>query len=245
MKKAFLNIVLILMAAFIASAFLSGFYAQDDVVKEAALAVRSSMNIILISCTLSWVLGSVLGILLGFSHSALKNTLLYIFETVLNIPAFLMTAIIILLFGNSMWTVILATMLPVFFMTAGIAAKSASYFKNAAFADFMPQLGSLAFWKHYVFPLLAAPIATAFLRAFRVLLYIDLSLGILGIMPSYTLGGIISQIADSAAASPSMLALAISVLLILLINIACLLANSLLAPLGKAKTDFSFKKIRR
>ena len=245
MKKVFLHIVLILMAAFIASSFLSGFGTVDDATQKAANAMRSSMNILLIASFVSWLAGSLLGVLVGMCRAPFKNTVLFIFESLLKIPFFLITAIAILLLGNSMFSVTLATMLPVFFMTTTVAAKSMAEFKRASFADFMPSLGARAFWKEYFSPVVAAPIAIAFLRGFRILLYIDLSLGILGIMPSYTLGGIVSQLIGTAPGFESILALAISVILIVFINIACLLANSLLAPKRKAASVFSNKKVRR
>lgn len=245
MKKVFFYIVLILLVVFIASAFLTGFYNPGDSVAKVASAMRASMNIILISCTLSWVLGSALGVILGISGPSVRDTFLYIISVIRKIPAFILSAAIILIFGNSIFAILMAAMVPVFFMTADAAANNMVYIKSSAFSDSMPQLGSFGFWKHYVFPMFAAPVLTAFLKGFRVLLYIDLSLGILGIIPSYTLGGIISQIASGNAGFPSILALAVSVLLIVLINIACLLAGSLLSPHERARQDFSFKRVRR
>lgn len=242
MKKVFLNIVLILLIVFVASAFLSGFYVpENESVGKAANAMRSSMKIILIACTMSWVLGTAAGILLGIAKRTFRKTVLYFVGIVLKIPAFLLSAAIILLFGNDIGIVLTAAMLPVFFMTVDVAARNTAYVRTSAFADFMPQLGRARFFKNYVMPMLAAPVAAGFLNGFRVLLYIDLSLGILGIMPSYTLGGIIAQMVYGKSGFPSMLALAISVFLIILINTACLLANAMLIPQNKNKSGFTYK----
>lgn len=244
MKKAFLYIVLILLTVFIASAFFTEFYMPGISSLEVASAMRSSMNIILISCSLSWLVGSGIGVLLGLTCKAVRSTFLYILQTVKKIPAFILSAAIILIFGDSVFAILAATMAPVFLMSAEVAANNMIYIRGSAVADSMPQLGKVKFWKHYVFPMFAAPVMIAFLKGFRMLLYIDLSLGILGVMPSYTLGGIVSQISGGAVL-PSVLALAVSVILIVLINVACLLADSLLPSRVTKTRDFTLKRVKR
>lgn len=241
MKKIFLYIVLTLLFIFVLSAFLAEYYAPlSEPYLTVAMSMKGSLTIILAAAAAAWLGGTTAGGVIGVMKKPVRAFILHILRSIGLIPAFLLTALVITAFGGGFYVVLYASMIPVFLMTAETAAEHASKIRESGFAaPVLVRMGACTFIRQYLLPLFGNPALAALLNAFCLLIYMDLALGILGVMPAYTMGSLAANIIRDAEIS-SMMALSISIVLIMLTNIACLLAT----PAGPCKTEEVTKWIK-
>ncbi len=227
MKKFSLSFVLVLFVLIITYPFFAEYYKPVyDMLPSMTNAMKNSVLILAISSFSAWVLGMALGFLAAKLPKPINRTILYILKTIQLIPAFLLSAIIILAFGTDFVFLIVAAFVSSMFISTRAAASSYLHLKESGVKPAVyTNFGKKAYTKSFLGPVFRHKVWYSLLCIIRTVLYMDFLLGIMGVMPSYTLGSQAALIADNFSLN-TVSSLVAGIIMILLINLACLLHGS-------------------
>lgn len=228
MKKFFLYAFIVIFVLLTIAPFLAGYYEPvADFLLGETEPMKNTFLLMLIAGLSAWCAGVILGFLASYLPAPVRKGVLFLPGSVRLVPSFLLSGIIVLSFEKSMPAVFLAFLAPAFLMSFEVSASSA-----AALHDFRynrvvtANFGKKAYNQSYLVPFFWAPAFSALWDSFRMVLYADVCLGVLGLTDLNTLGSAVLQLPNAFGAS----ALFISAVMISLVNGIYLLSREIGTP---------------
>lgn len=223
MKKILTSLTLIAILAIIYAAYFGiyGFAVPEEYMTVIA-GMKNTLTLALLSCAVACITAVVPGVLIGKTGIKTAGIVSSVIESVAIVAPFIISTIVIILFGNGYITYVCAVALPLFAISFSHVARNVAEIKGKNYRVHKYSLSRGAYFKNYALPFSIKPYFANVVKMFRTAMYTVLVLDVLYYIGGFGIGWLM---VGGNTTSVKGIAVTVCAVFMLLVQILCFLTK--------------------